>query len=364
MQTGFGTSYPTTRRIALFIPTLAGGGAERAMVTLANGFVGRGHRIDLLVTRGDGPCRDDLDPAVAMTDLGTGRTLPALPRLVRFLRRERPDALISALSHANVTAGVACALAGGGTRFLPIEQSSPGRLTGNRRGRGLLRLMRAVYHRTAHAVVACSHGVLAELEEVAGLPPGLMQVIPNPVAEDRIRRLAAQHIDHPWCADGLPLVVSAGRLVPEKDFATLLQAFARLPQPTRLVLLGEGPGRDALAGLARALGIHGRVEMPGFCANPYAWMRRASVFALSSRSEGLPTVLVEALVCGAPVVSTDCRSGPREILAGGRLGALVPVGDAGMLAAAIARAITNGRGAAPDYTPPSPHAAWEALLAR
>jgi glycosyltransferase involved in cell wall biosynthesis len=149
-------------------------------------------------------------------------------------------------------------------------------------------------------------------------------------------------VTHPWFApDQPPVILGVGRLTAQKDFVNLLRAFAIVKQsrPSRLVILGDGPERAALGDLIDRLDLVSDVDMPGFDANPYSYMSRAAVFVLSSAWEGLPTVLIEAMACGTPVVATDCRSGPAEILVGGRFGELVPVGDAAALAAAILRTL-------------------------
>ena len=171
-----------------------------------------------------------------------------------------------------------------------------------------------------------------------------MRVVPNPVPHDDVAAMAAAPLDHPWFDEpGVPVILSAGRLVGQKDFSTLIRAFAQVvkSRPARLVILGEGRERGALAALARELGVAEGVDLPGFVANPFAWMARARVFAVSSIYEGLSMVLVEAMACGTPVVSTDCPHGPRELLEDGRWGRLVPVGAGG--ASATGEASLTGR---------------------
>ena len=169
-----------------------------------------------------------------------------------------------------------------------------------------------------------------------------VHVVYNPVVTEEMERKSREPVDHPWIGgDGPPVILAVGRLDAQKDFPTLLAAFARLltRRPARLIVLGEGKKRPHLLSLARRLGVAEHVDFPGFADNPYAFMARASLFVLSSRREGLPTVLIEAMACGCPVVSTDCPYGPREILEDGRHGPLAPVGDAEALAAAMARTL-------------------------
>jgi glycosyltransferase involved in cell wall biosynthesis len=197
--------------------------------------------------------------------------------------------------------------------------------------------MRWAYRR-ADYVVAVSEGVATDLERRASLKRGSVRVIHNPVVDARLTNLADADAEHPWLADdGPPVVLAVGRLAAVKDYTTLLHAFAMLRRhrPVRLIIYGEGPLRTDLERLRERLGLPDCVALPGFTANPYAAMRRAAVLTLSSRYEGLPNVLIEALACGCPVVATDCPSGPAEILDHGRFGRLVKPGDAEGLCRAI-----------------------------
>jgi glycosyltransferase involved in cell wall biosynthesis len=189
-----------------------------------------------------------------------------------------------------------------------------------------------------------SGGAADDLARTSGLSRDRVQVVYNPVITPAMLALAREAPDHPWYAHGQPpVILGVGRLTRQKDFATLVRAFAlaRQQRPARLIILGEGEDRAALEALIRELGVADDVALPGFRDNAMAYMAGSALFVLSSAWEGLPTVLIEALAAGARVVSTDCPSGPREILQGGRLGALVPVGDAAALAAAMGEALAR-----------------------
>jgi glycosyltransferase involved in cell wall biosynthesis len=193
-------------------------------------------------------------------------------------------------------------------------------------------------------VVAISQGVAASVAAVAGVPPERIVTIPIPIDGAAIRRQGAMPLEHPWLAPGAPpLILAVGKLKPQKDFETLVRAFARLraSRPANLMILGEGERRASLVALVQHLGLGASVSLPGFAGNPYAWMARARLFVLSSRWEGFSNVLAEALAVGCPVVSTDCPSGPAELLEGGALGPLVPVGDPAALAAAMASCLDH-----------------------
>ena len=333
-----------TPAVSLFLGSLAGGGAERTMLLLAGRLAAAGHAVDLVLARAEGAFRDAVPDGVRLIDLGAPRMLAAVPRLARYLRAERPAALLATTDAANLAALLARRLSGVPLRLV-IRQSeavSPSLAgAGRRRDRWRLPPMRWLYPQ-ADAVVAISSGVADDLAARVGLRRDAVTVIHNPVDVDRVRALAALPAAHPWLSDGgPPVVLGVGRLVRQKDFPTLLRAVAELRRPARLLILGEGPERGAVTALASGLGLSGAVDLPGFAANPFAAMARSAVFALSSRWEGFGNVLVEALACGCPVVSADCPSGPAEILGQGRWGTLVPPGDAAALAAALEAALAD-----------------------
>lgn len=338
----------TVNIISIFIPSLHGGGAERVMVTLANGFAGQGHRVDLVLARAEGPYLDDVSEEVRVVDLGASRVLTSLPGLVRYLRREKPHAMLSALNHANVVAIAARMLAGVPTRLVVSERNHVTRSIQagtDLSSRAVFRLMAWLYPH-ADGIVAVSAGVADDLARAAALPRDSIAVVYNPSATPAVEALAgASPPDAYLAADSLPVILGVGRLTAQKDFSTLIRAFARVRSctPCRLVILGEGELRNELKTLANSLGVNADVVMPGFVGNPYACMSRAALFVLSSRWEGFANVVVEAMACGCPVVSTDCPSGPAEILEDGKWGRLVPVGDADALAEAMLAALSEGR---------------------
>lgn len=329
--------------LAFLLPSLMGGGAERVVMDLAREAARRGHTVDMIVLNRDGAVLDEVGGGVRLVELKRRRAAVALPALVAYLRRYRPRALLTTLEHTNVLAVVAGRLVGS-VRVVVREANTVSEDTKGLKGRAVRELMRVTY-RWAHAVIAVSRGVAASLEGELGLSPGSVTVIANPVVTQRVMDGAREPLDHPWFAVGQPpVVLGVGRLSEQKGFDTLLRAFASVhaATPCRLVILGEGPERDALGELARALGVEGDFALPGFVANPFSYMARCGVFVLSSRWEGLPNVLIQAMAVGAKVVATDCRSGPAEVTEGGALAPLVPVDDEVALADAI---MTTLRGA-------------------
>lgn len=328
------------KRFAIFLPDMIGAGAQRVMLNLANGMAARNFAIDLVLVQAKGPYLEHVSKSVRIVDLKAPRVLASLPALVHYLRHERPWAMLSGLGSANCVALWARQLAGSNTRLVISEHNTlsiHAERPPNWRARQMPRLARYFYS-WADAIIAVSKGVAEDLAAVARIPRQRIQVIYNPVITPEMRAKAALPLVHAWFQpDQPPVILGIGRLTQQKDFATLIEAFAlvRSTRRVRLVILGDGEERQRLEALVQQLEIDHDVWMPGFVENPYAFMTQTDLFVLSSKWEGLPTVLIEALYCGSKLVATDCPSGPREILANGKYGKLVPVGDTAALAQAI-----------------------------
>jgi glycosyltransferase involved in cell wall biosynthesis len=339
-------------RVALFLPNLGGGGAERVFALLAEGLAARGIDTEVVLVHAEGPHLAAVQAVVPVVDLHVGRTRHSLLPLARYLRRRRPDVLVTALDHANIVAVWARKLARVETAVvithhlavagLPTSSSSP--------KAKLWSGLRARFYPWADAIVVVSRDTGVDLARALGVPRERVDVILNPVITTDLVALGAVALEHPWFAAGQPpVLIGIGRLERQKDFPTLIRAYAHLRQqrPARLMILGEGTDRHELEALVRELGVTDDVALPGFVDNPYAYLARAAAFVLSSIYEGLPTVVIEALALGTPVVSTDCRTGPREILEDGQLGRLVPIRDSEALAAAIAATLDEPRAPVP-----------------
>jgi glycosyltransferase involved in cell wall biosynthesis len=336
----------SNERLALFLPTLDDGGAERVMLQLAASFSARGRAVDLVVAVPGGPLDAQVPPGPRVVSLVASRTILALPALIRYLRRERPVALLSTLEHANVLAIGAGALARAGVPIVLREANVllPRAVLG-RQARLLRGLMRRAYRR-ADRIVAVSSSVATSLSEELELEAGRIRTIYNPIVTAALHEKARAPLDDPWFAPGAPpVVLGVGRLAPQKDFSTLIRAFAQLRagRQARLVILGEGPARRPLEELTRQLGIAADVKLPGHDHNPFRYMSRASVFALSSIYEGLPGALIQAMACGCRVISTDGPGGAREVLENGAVGPLVPPGDPGALARGLSALLDDAR---------------------
>jgi glycosyltransferase involved in cell wall biosynthesis len=345
------------QRVAIFTANMDGGGAERAMLKLAGGIADHGYDVDLVLSRAEGHYLREVPDSVRIVDLRARRVLSSIPGLVRYLRRERPDAMLTSMNYVNVVGIWARTLARVDTRLIVNEQNAlslEAAHSPRRRHRLMPRLIKRFYP-WADGVTSVARGTADDLVRAAGVSPDLIEVVHNPIVTTELRELVAAPLDQPWFAPGeVPVVLGVGRLAPQKDFGTLIRAFARViaRRPCRLMILGDGPERASLEALVSERGLTGSVDLPGWVPNPYPYMARAGVFVLSSRWEGLPSVLIEALFCRVPVVATDCLSGPREILEGGRYGALVPVGDEEALAAGIEAALAG-------KLPPPPAESWE-----
>lgn len=332
---------------AVFIRNLNAGGAERAVVNLLEGMVARGIVPELVLCSREGVFLEQLPPQIPIVDLGCQSVYKAVLPLAGYLRRRQPATLISHASGNNGAIALAGLLAFGHTRVFLVEHGSLRVHLEGLRGwkRPALRVIRRLFYPRAAGIIAVSRGLARDLEAELRLPEASVHTIYNPVIDPALLARSAESLDHPWFLPGQPpVILGAGRLVELKDHATLIRAFAlvRTRLPARLLILGEGPSRPKLEALARELELGPEVlSLPGFTPNPYAYMKRAATFVLSSRLESLPTVLIEAMACGCPVISSDCTFGPAEILEGGKYGPLYPVGDAAALAQAITRILRS-----------------------
>jgi glycosyltransferase involved in cell wall biosynthesis len=326
-------------RLALFMTDLAGGGAERVMINLAEGFAARGDSVDLVVVKSTGAYLDALSTSITLVDLSASRLSLALPGLVGYLRRIRPAAMISAMNDANIIAILAACIARVPTRIVVTEHCNPteeARHAATFKRRLVPRILGFFYNR-ASRVVAVSKGVESDLHRL-GVDPKKTVTIYNPIVTPDFRRQLLSPSDHPWLqVSAVPVMMGIGRLHPQKHFELLIRSYAEVRQthPIRLMILGEGEDRPKLEKLINALGLKDSVVFPGFVEQTGSYLARAALLVLSSNYEGFGNVLVEALAAGVPVVATDCPSGPSEILTDPRYGQLVPLNDLEAMTAAI-----------------------------
>jgi glycosyltransferase involved in cell wall biosynthesis len=334
------------KRLGVLVASLASGGIGKMRVHLINAFVRQGVAVDLLTARTDSPYMNALHQNARVVDIKTSHPVTGVLPLVWYLRRYRPDAVLAERIRVNVAALRAGRLAGRGTPVFATLNTQLSRQLSSlppAKQRKHLDMMRRYYPLNA-GLIAVSDGVAEDAAALIGYPRESIRISPNPVVTPQLYQQAQAPLAHPWFQPGQPpVILGVGRLEPQKDFATLLQAFAKLRREGvyRLLILGEGRLRPDLSNLATELGIQADLEMPGFVDNPYAYMARARLFVLSSAWEGSGNALTEALAVGTPVVATDCPSGPRETLADGRYGPLVAVGDPDALAQAMRNTVHN-----------------------
>lgn len=370
--------------IVFLLKSFAAGGVERITLSMSRLLADRGHQVTLVVMRNEGALAGEIPSGVGLCELNRGsgvagrllalkadpaslrqlirpvlltaktdRSLAYLWSLAELFRKQQPDAVVAATPYANLLALWARRLSGVQARVLVMEHIEISKYLSERTGwrhRHLLALMRRCYL-SADVIGAVSRGVADDLADSSGIDRELVRVIYNPVVTDKIELMAREAVDHPWFADAtIPVLLSAGRLAEQKDHGTLIRAFAkaRAQRPMRLVVLGNAGSEDKtlerqeeLMRLACELGVGDDVWLSGFVPNPYSYMAKAALFVLSSRYEGLPTVLIEAMACGCPVVSTACP-GSVEILADGVFGEIAPIGDPDALAQAILAAWGKG----------------------
>lgn len=347
-------------RIALFLRNVVGGGAERVMLNLAAGIVQQGYPVDLVLTKAEGAYLDRIAPGVRLVDLKASQydkniKLPtsfqsttSLPKLVRYLQRERPTALLSATHFPNEIATIAKHLSRVPVRVVVSEHthlSAESRRVEQISAR-FAPIAARIFYPGADAIVAVSQGVATDLSQITRIPLNRIHTIYNPIITPELITKTKENIDHPWFAPNEPpVVLGIGRLVEQKNFSTLIRAFAKVRQvrPARLMMLGNGRQKAQLETLAKSLEIDSDIAWIGFAHNPFPYMKQAGVLVLSSAWEGFGNVLVEGLSVGVPIVSTDCPSGPAEILDRGKYGKLVPVEDSDAMAEAILQVLSEQR---------------------
>ena len=332
------------RKISLFLPALCGGGAERVFINLAKGFAKRGFHVDFVLAQKEGSYVDEIPnfpELIHVLELNqkqkkTFRTIKSFPSIIKYLKKEQPEILISGL-HANIPVLFAKKISKVNTRVIITEHNTfsfQNKLLPKPYKILNLFLTRLIYP-YADRILAVSNGVADDLMNVTGLKNEKLMTIYNPIITNEIINKAVSHLDHPWFyPDEPPVIISIGRLSEQKNFKILIRAFAKVCKykSARLMILGEGEERKELEELIRQLNLEDVVCLPGFVSNPYPYLIRSRLFVLSSNWEGLPTVLVEALYCNTPIIATDCHSGPREILQDGKFGTLVPINDENELA--------------------------------
>jgi glycosyltransferase involved in cell wall biosynthesis len=328
------------RKIAFFIPSLRGGGAERVFVTLANEITKRGFNADLVLAQKEGPYLRDVSSKVNIVDLKSKRILFCLFPLIKYLKGEKPLSLFSTIHHINIISALAGIISMPNTKII-IRTPNYFSLSASKKELFLAKF----FYKRANKIIAISEGVKKDLASSLKLSPNKIITIYNPIDISSVLEKSKENSSHKWFKNKeTKALLGVGRLTEQKDFSTLIQAFAIVKShnsSVKLIILGEGKERENLKNLIRELRLENDVDIPGFVNNPYSYMANSDIFVLSSKYEGFGNVLVEAMACGTPVVSTDCPSGPSEILNNGKYGKLVPVEDVNALAEAIEETLEN-----------------------
>lgn len=328
------------KKVAIFLPNLGGGGAERVALASAKDLVGRGHHVDLILVQARGDLLPLVPDGVRVVDLKAPRIIAALPPLARYLRVERPEAFHAVMWPVTVIAIMAHRLTRSTARLVVSDQVALSRQVTRGLRRRLLEWTTRLFYPFADVRIACSKTAADDLARLARISRERIEVIYNPISPPR--RIASNGaVEELWRGQG-PRIITVGALKEQKNHALLLDAFARVANPdSQLMILGQGHLRSALERKAAELGISDRVLFPGFAVDPWPYLASANLFVLSSDYEGFPLVLAEAMQAGLKVVSTDCISGPAEMLDGGKYGRLIPCRDPEALATAIDAALTE-----------------------
>ena len=335
-------NYVNGKKIAFLLESLNLGGIGRLTLLLAEEIADRGYQVDLVLLKKQGQYLKQVPSNVRIVDLKAKKLLLSSHLIGSYLKREKPAVLISANERVNIMALLAKKL----FRVKPkliisvhVNNSEAMVRQGTSIYKKLVILVARRIYRWADKVVAVSKGVAGDVEKLFLVSRDKIDVIYNPVISKDIDKKANEAVDHPWLnQDRFPVVLGVGRLIRQKDFSTLIKSFYEIKKyiaDAKLIILGEGEERLKLEREINELELNDEVDLPGYVENPYSYMKKSEVFVLSSAWEGFGNVLVEAMAVGTPIVSTNCPSGPAEILEGGKYGPLVEVGDTKELAAAI-----------------------------
>lgn len=338
----------TNNQIVFLIPSFSTGGAERNVIHVANKLSKEGVNIQFIVINSSGELRNTLNTDINVISLNSSRMSMAIPKLTRLLNKDRPEVIMSTLTQASLALMIARFFLDYKPKIILRVECVLSKMINDEKHNNIFfhlfpLLIRHLF-KQANWLIAISKGVKEDLETTFGIKRDIIRVIYNPAIPENLTELAQQQVDHEWYANKiLPVIIAVGRLTKQKSFDTLIKAFERvnLKCKARLVILGDGPERKRLEQMTEELKISESVWMPGIVQNPYKYIKKSDVFVLSSVYEGFGNVLAEALACKISIVSTDCKSGPAEILNYGKYGRLVTVLDHTAMSDAILQALND-----------------------
>ena len=338
-------------KVTFFLQNLEVGGAERSLVRLANAINKKYFEVSFLLCSVRGALLQNLSKEIKVVDLKSPHASRSLIKVVKYLHKEKPDIILSALEHINLISIAASFFCRKKPKVIITERSTLSRLHKYAAhktshilvARFIMPYLAKIFYKKADLIICVSKGVADDISKIIGDLPSI-KVIYNPVTDDSILKLVTEPItDFNISKEGLPIIIAVGRLTKAKDYSTMLKAVSIVlkDMPVRLLIVGDGEEREKIENFIKENGISDSVHLLGFQKNPLKYMAKADIFVLSSVIEGFPNVLVEAMACGVPVISTDCQSGPSEIIENGKNGLLVPVGDENLLAQAIVKLLKN-----------------------
>lgn len=346
--------------IAIYLDSLQGYGADKILLKIANGLVARGLNVDLILSKTSDETVTKIDPSINVVDLKGSRFTPVknVIALASYLRQRQPEILFSSIHFNNIVATLALRISGIDCKLIlrqantlqeQLKDYSPPVSQ-------ILHPLTSLAYKRADVVVSQCKAMVSDLTEFMKVDEEKIKVIYNPTITSDIFEKSKASVEHRWLGaeKPYPVILSVGRLKPQKDFCTLLKAFRKVKQTylpnAKLIILGEGPLRGSLEALATELCIRDDVDFIGFNKNPYAFMSATDIYVSSSRYEGLPNSLIEALCLGKRVVATACKGGTAEILKYGQYGKLVPVGSPDVMAQSIAESLMSSNPVSPDAT--------------
>lgn len=328
-------------KILFILPSLGGGGAERTILNLINNLDRQRFKPQLAVLNLEGEYLDLLRKDIKVFDLKKSRARYAILELTKLINKEKPNIVLGTIVQIRILLHFVKKLSRHKPIFITRCENFQSKTEENR----IIKFLSDVSLRTSDYIITISRGIAKDLIEHHDVKEEKIRIIYNPINLENVQKLAKKPLNHPWFLSQEPVIIAVGRLTKQKGFSYLIKALFLIHPETKakLVILGQGPEKEKLKELSKQLNIEKEVEFLGFQKNPYRFITQAKVFVLSSLWEGFGNVIIEAMACGCPVVSTNCQSGPSEILENGKYGILVPIANSKSLAGGILKLLDNSK---------------------